>query len=319
MRKLINFLFLCVLLFYLLACWAETPQQTIYKVPYFTDTLPYPTRNPFTIKGIALGKQLFFDENLSANGQIACATCHLPRFAFADTMPLTDKGLSKQKLSRNTPTLLNLAWANQGLFWDGGARDLESLMFAPIAHANEMGQNLNELPSKLKQKQGYQNLFKQAFQKDTITNTLIARALAQYVRTLVADSSLYDDFMRKKTQLTGLEEKGQEIFNQQCQSCHLPPFFTDFGFHQIQKSKNITFTNNPLEDFSSGRFRITGDSADIGKFKTPTLRNLKLTAPYLHNGSAKTIGEAIQTHENIKIPTTKMDFLLAFLNTLNEQ
>lgn len=300
------------------ACASPMPEQVIYTIPYFADSIPYPIRNPFINEGIALGKQLFFDKNLSGNGQISCATCHLPDFAFADTMPLTDKGFSKKKLMRNTPTLQNIAWANSGLFWDGGVQDIESLVFAPLRHADEMGQDLKKLPQKLMEMEGYRPLFKKAFLQDTTTNAMIARALAQYVRTLTSSHSRYDDFIQQKIKLTDSETQGLTIFEQKCQSCHLPPFFTDFDFHVVQKEYQTTITDNPLEDFASGRFRITGREADIGKFKTPTLRNLKLTYPYLHDGSAKTIETAISTHETISLSKPEMDLLLIFLATLNE-
>lgn len=302
-------IFTALVVFFAFSC--SPPKEVAFELsPYFADSIPYPQRNKFTPEGIALGKRLFFEAKLSANNQISCATCHLPDFAFSDTSAKTNKGLSGKKLARNTPTLLNIAWANKGLFWDGGAADIESLVFAPLTHPDEMGQDLKKLPQKLLNTKDYRALFYQAFHQDTITNALIARALAQYVRTLTSEKTKYDLWVQNKIQFSKIEIEGYEIFKQKCANCHLPPLFSDHDFHKISEQSN---------DFFLGRFRITADSTDIGKFKTPNLRNLSLTAPYLHDGSAESIEIAIKKHtQNIpKLTEKDIKLLLIFLNTLN--
>lgn len=299
-----------LVIFFILSCSPQPKEVAFELSPYFADSIPYPQRNKFTPEGIALGKKLFFETKLSANNQVSCATCHLPDFAFSDTTAKTNRGISGKKLERNTPTLLNIAWAGKGLFWDGGAADLESLVFAPLAHQDEMGQDLKKLPQKLLSTKDYRSLFYQVFYQDTITNALIARALAQYVRTLTSEKTKYDLWVQDKAQFSKTEIKGYEIFEQQCASCHPPPLFSDHDFHKISEQAN---------DFFLGRFRITADSADTGKFKTPNLRSLALSAPYLHDGSAENIQIAIKKHTQTFQKQTEKDIelLLAFLNTLN--
>lgn len=248
-----------------------------------------------TLEGINLGKMLFFDTHLSGNNQVACASCHLPSQAFADTVALSNRGISGKPLIRNTPTLLNLAWTQQGLFWDGGAKDIESLVFAPLRHADEMGQDLSQLPQKLRALPYYSKLFKKVFQQDTITNAMIARALAQYVRTLTFASSRYDEFAQGKVQFTNVELQGFQIFQKKCATCHPPPLFTDNSFHNI--GLDSIFTKDE-ENMYLGRYRITLDSSDIGKFKTPTLRQWALTFPYMHDGRFKNINEVLLHYQS---------------------
>jgi cytochrome c peroxidase len=306
---------------WIISC-TPAPHLAFKLSPYFADSLPYPAHNPFSADGIALGELLFHETALSGNNEISCATCHSPDLHFTDGFALTNKGLRKKKLSRNTPTLFNLAWANKGLFWDGGAQNLESLVFAPLKHADEMGQDLKLLPQELMQKGNYKTLFFNAFDQDTITNAFIARALAQYMRTLTSSNSKYDAVVQKKAQFSDLEHKGLEIFTQSCISCHPPPFFTDFDFHLVSKFSEAKSIEKMIEnEMEKGRFRITADSADIGKFKTPTLRNLALTAPYFHDGHCTTPEMAIREHKVLaQLPNdNEIILLIHFLNTLNEQ
>ncbi|MCU0389783.1 MAG: cytochrome-c peroxidase [Thermoflexibacter sp.] len=329
--------FLCYLVLFacLLGCYAPSQQVSNIRSPYFADSIPQLPHNLMTDKGIELGKALFFDKNLSGNGQIACATCHIPSLAFADTVALTNKGISGKNLLRNTPPLFNLAWTSNGLFWDGGVNNLESLSFAPLSHADEMGQDLSTLPKKLTAIPDYRSLFFETFGQDTITNAMIARALAQYLRTLFAENSRYDDFVQQKIQLDRLEIEGLNVFNKKCATCHLPPLFTDNKFHNIGlDSIIIADTANIL----LGRFRITQDSADIGKFKTPSLRNLAFTFPYMHDGRLRRLEDVllhyqanmkkniyldtlfIQENNKVGIPLSPEEIksLIAFLNTLNQ-
>ncbi len=328
----INILFIIFTCFF--SC-QSSPRGEVFRtyLPYFADSLPTTSRNPLTAEGIHLGKMLFFDTHLSGNNQVACASCHLPSQAFADTVALSRSGISGKPLIRNTPTLLNVAWTSKGLFWDGGAKDIESLVFAPLRHADEMGQDLSQLPQKLRALPHYPSLFKKAFQQDTITNALIARALAQYVRTVTFADSRYDKFIQGKVQFTDLELQGFQIFKKKCATCHPPPLFTDNSFHNIGLDSVFTYDE---ENMHLGRYRITLDSLDIGKFKTPTLRQWALTFPYMHDGRMKNINEVllhyqsnmkknpyldlafVQANDKVGIPLTakEVNALLAFLKTL---
>ncbi|GAB4191425.1 MAG: cytochrome c peroxidase [Thermoflexibacter sp.] len=334
MKCFLNISILLIFAFSFCSCQPSSEAELLHDyIPYFADSLPVPLRNPLTTAGVNLGKALFFDTHLSGNKQVSCASCHLPSQAFADTVALSTHGISGKPLVRNTPTLLNLAWTQQGLFWDGGAKDIESLVFAPLRHADEMGQDLSQLPPKLRALPYYPTLFKKAFQQDTITNAMIARALAQYVRTLTFANSRYDEYAQGKIQFTHLELQGLQIFQKKCATCHPPPLFTDNLFHNI--GLDSMFIHNE-ENMHLGRYRITLDSLDIGKFKTPTLRQWALTFPYMHDGRFKNINEVlfhyqtnmkknpyldplfIQADGKVGIPLTQEEInaLLAFLQTL---
>jgi len=289
---------------------AKSQEVLLKPPPNLSDTLPFPQRNPITKPGIALGKKLFFDPILSGNNQISCATCHQPSRAFTDGLALSDQGVSGKKLQRNVPSLVNLAW-QKGSFWDGGAKDLESLVFGPLTHADEMGQDLHELVQELNEQTTYRSLFNKAFGKDTIYSALIARALAQYQRTLISAHSRYDRFIRKEPGaiLTAIELKGMEVFEQKCGSCHQfgkgkNDFFTDHAYHN--NGLDSTYASG-FEGIFQGRFRVTRDSADMGKFKTPTLRNIALTAPYMHDGRFATLEAVLEHYDHEMVNSTTLD------------
>ncbi len=316
------------------------PQKFLLDIPSnLSDTLPVPARNPLTKEGVKLGKMLFFDPVLSGNNQISCATCHQPSRAFTDGLALSDQGESGKPLHRNAPSLVNLAW-HKGLFWDGGASDLESLVFGPLTHPDEMGQDLHALVQELNEKAVYRKMFKSAFGEDTIYSALVGRALAQYIRTLISANSRYDQFVRNEpgANFSGMELKGMETFEQKCGSCHPfgkgnNNFFTDHQYHN--NGLDSTFPNES-EGIFQGRFRITRDSTDMGKFKTPTLRNIALTAPYMHNGRFATLEEVLDHYDSkmeysstldsifyedegragISLTEAEKEAIIAFLHTL---
>lgn len=288
-----------------------TPEKFTLHIPSnLSDTLPVPDRNPLTQAGVDLGKMLFFDPVLSANNQISCATCHRPSRAFTDGLALSDQGVSGKKLHRNVPSLVNLAWQNRS-FWDGGAADLESLVFGPLTHPDEMGQELHVLVQELNENEGYRVKFKKAFGEDTIYSALIARALGQFQRTLISANSRYDQFIRNEpgSEFSEIELKGMEIFDQKCGSCHQfgkgkNDFFTDHQYHN--NGLGSTYSSG-FEGIYQGRFRITQDSADVGKFKTPSLRNVALTAPYMHDGRFATLEEVLAHYDNRMIYSATLD------------
>jgi len=249
---------------------------------------------------INLGKKLFFDTILSGNNQISCATCHQPAAAFTDNLALSNLGASKKKLFRNTPTLIYVAHAKT-LFWDGGAKNLESQAFAPITNPNEMNQNMGELLQELENHQSYPVLFQQIFLDKKIHTAYILRALAAYQRTILPiytkyDTWFYANLLQKMpifcvSTADTMVQKGYQIFLKNCESCHTLPLFTDNDFHSNQIDS--IFIDSSNEQVKLGRFRITHNITDIGKFKTPTLRNLSRTAPYMHDGRFATITEVV--------------------------
>ncbi len=308
------------------------PENDLLMVPGHFPAQPVVSYNPTTVDGVILGRMLFYDPVLSGNNQVSCATCHHPDKAFADGVAFTRLGVSGRSLHRNSPALINLAWDTGGFFWDGGATNLESQIIGPLSHPDEMGQNVSALAAELADNAAYPKLFARAFPGDKdISTQNVLKAIAQFMRTLVSANSPYDAFVLGKGGQTELEKAGMVVFDSKCAVCHTRKtnLFTDSDFH-----------NNGLDDtypadeerIAMGRFRITEKAADLGKFKTPTLRNLAYTAPYMHDGRFQTLDQVL-THyaagikHSVTLDTSLRDItlsagertaLLAFLNTLND-
>jgi cytochrome c peroxidase len=265
--------------------------------------------NPLTEDGIALGKKLFFDKRLSGNDQVSCATCHQQNSAFSDGFALTTQGISGKALERNSPALINLAWANNGLFWDGGSTNLESQAFAPLAHQDEMQQNLTELIEELNADAYYPRLFNKAFGR-AINQADIVKAIAQFERILISANSKYDKYVRKESggNLDADELKGLQLAEQFCFSCHATPLLTDNLFHN--NGIDNDFTDDTDLMMRKGRFRITNNLQDLGKFKTPTLRNIEKTAPYMHDGRFGTLEKVLDHYSNGVLASATLDPLL---------
>lgn len=236
---------------------------------------------------IALGLRLFFDSRLSGDNQTSCASCHIPALAFTDGKPVAIDS-NGRALRRNTPTLLQSA-NNTSQFWDGRVRTLEEQVFEPIRHPDEMNQNLDVLPAELAEDPDYVNLFEEAF-GSPITLQGISSAIAAFERTLLSRNSLFDRYLTgERTAISAEARRGMNIFQMkgQCGSCHKGLDFTDHAFHNLGVSEP-----NPQQP-DLGRYLVTKNEADRGAFKTPTLRNIAQTAPYMHNGSLKTLEEVV--------------------------
>lgn len=289
--------------------------------------------NPLTAEGVALGRLLFYDKRLSGNNHIACASCHDPANSFSDGVALTNAGAAGTFLLRHSPALINLAWADTGLFWDGGATNLESQALAPLRAEDEMHQDLIEMVEELNAVPDYVSRFRKAF-NDDIRPGYVAMALAQFQRTLVSADSRYDKFVRGEVgeDLSAIEKEGLLLFRQKCQSCHSTDLFTDFLYHN-----NGLDTEFPVELYDAlytGRYRITYDKQDIGAYKTPTLRNLKFTAPFMHDGRFSSLEQVIDHYSNGIRPSETLsplipangfrfnkrekEAILAFLETLTD-
>lgn len=265
--------------------------------------------NPLTEEGIALGKLLFYDVRLSGSNRISCASCHRPELAFSDGVALSHIGESGNTLQRHSPALINVAWMDKGLFWDGGSTNLESQAFGPLSNEDEMHQNLLELEYKLGQVPDYVKRFQQVF-KSGIKSTGIVKAIAQFERTLISGNSRYDRYIRKEagTRLSEMELQGLGLVNSKCRGCHAGELFTDNSFHN--NGLDADFNDGRLEGLFQGRYRISYQPADLGKFKTPTLRNVMLTAPYMHDGRFATIDRVLTHYENEVKVTATTDQLL---------
>ena len=298
--------------------------------------IPFPDRNPFTADGIKLGRMLFYDPILSKNGMVSCATCHQQEKAFTDRVALSKAGVSGRPLLRHAPSLVNLAWAND-LFWDGGAKDLEAVSFGPLLHADEMGQELSTLTQTLQEHDQYPKLFKQAFGTDSITSRTVSRALAQFLRTLISANSRYDKYVRNEPDgaLTTMQLNGLTAFNKYCSSCHATDLFTDHRYHNNGLDSTFSIEN---EQLLYGRGRITRLAADVGKYKTPTLRNITLTGPYMHDGRFQSLEEVLEHYRAGVVPSPTLatqlrqgqvlgiplsdadkESILAFLQTLTDE
>lgn len=285
------------------------PKPYTLTVPANFPELPGNSRNPLTEEGVILGSRLFFDEQLSGNNRISCATCHRPELSFTDGLAFSNLGVSGTMLHRHTPALINMAWVNDGLFWDGGATNLESQALGPITAHNEMAQDLYELVRELQADGLYRKQFQAAF-NDTVSTDNIVKALAQFQRTLVSANSRYDKYVRNENGgwLTGEEQKGLTLVQRKCQGCHSGSLFTDNKYHN--NGIDGSFSGEPFEGIYLGRFRITYDQGDIGKFKTPTLRNIMLTPPYMHDGRFQTIEEVLDHYAHNVKPSATLDPLL---------
>lgn len=239
----------------------------------------------------ALGKQLFEEKILSADSSVSCASCHKPEFAFADTSAFS-MGIRGQSGTRNTPSVLNMK-NRPYFFWDGRAASLAEQALKPIENPEEMGLPIQEAVKRLKEHPHYRNRFWQVFKQVPSAQNL-AKALAAYESTLETVNSKFDDWSNNLRQLSPMEEAGRELFvgdKAKCFNCHSMEDFTDDEF------KNIgLFDGQALND--SGRIKITGKASDLGKFKTPGLRNVAVTAPYMHNGMFRTLEEVVAYYNN---------------------
>lgn len=304
-----------------------------FEISYPEDFPPViiPERNPTTKAGVELGRILFYDPILSKDSSRSCASCHVPSLAFTDGVATPEVSNASEEIHRNTPTLTNIAWA-QYLFWDGGARDLESQAFAPISHPGEMASDYSGVVRRLQSSSFYPPRFYEAFGEDSIVMAYVARALAQFQRTLVSNSSRYDLVMGGAQSFSEMEMRGLTVFETECASCHPPPLFTDNGFHNIGLD---SIWSAEFEYVTTGRFRITQDSMDLGHFKTPTLRNLAFTSPYMHDGRFQTLEEVLSHYAHgtkrnpfldealrgsaaIRLSPKERKDLAAFLSILND-
>jgi cytochrome c peroxidase len=282
--------------------------------------------NPMSAEKIALGRHLFYDEILSADNSVSCANCHSPYNAFAHTDHAVSHGIHDRFGTRNAPGLQNLAWQDD-FMWDGAIHHLDQQALAPISHPDEMGENIAHVVQKLRATEKYPDLYRKAFGDTTITGERTLKAISQFLLTLVSASSRYDSVQQQLDRFTAQEANGEKLFNRHCNSCHEAPLF-----------RRNSFENNGLPLDSSkkdiGRMKVTGRPEDLQRFKIPTLRNIAFTAPYMHDGRFKRLGEVLNHYSNgiIESPTLSEELrngiplnadekadLIAFLLTLSDR
>lgn len=294
-----------------------------------------PRDNPLIEERVALGEKLFHDKALSRDGSISCATCHQADAAFTDRLA-TSKGIDGRTGERNSMPLFNLAWKRE-FFWDGRAASLRQQVLMPIADHREMDESIDRVAEKLTASPEYTTLFHAAYRSPGITAEKISLALEQFLLTLSARDSRFDRAMAGKASLTDQEKRGFELFMTEyeprtgqygadCFHCHGGALFTDHQFH-----------NNGLSSDDRGRAIFTGSAADEHKFSTPSLRNVALTAPYMHDGRFATLEEVVEHYSSgvrrgetldpnlakhpangLNLSTEDKAALVAFLKTLTE-
>lgn len=267
----------------------HSPQQIALELPaHFPKPVYSFQDNPLSSEGIALGKRLFYDPLLSSDSTIACASCHHLELAFSDGGKMFSTGVNRKQGRRNAPGIFNVLW-HPHFMADGGVNHLEVMPLAPITDTLEMNEKISTVNQKIQRSKFYPALFKTAFGSDSITTRKVMLALAQFMGSIISADARYDQVKAGKTKFTQEEAQGEKLFIQQCSGCHAGVLFTDFSFR-----------NNGLSsDFSDlGRARVTGNESDKGKFKVPSLRNVALTAPYMHDGRFASLSEVLNHYRN---------------------
>ena len=332
----------------LLLLWAGTREQSQGAwspppdPPGFAP-LQYPSDNPTTRAGHDLGRRLFFDPILSRDSTVSCASCHRPELAFSDGRPRS-RGVGGRRGRRNAPGLANVGYLHRTLFWDGRADDLEAQALHPIADPDEMGGSWPAVLAKLRRHPRYPARFRAAFGPGvSLTPHLVGRALAQFQRTLVSATSKYDRVRAGRDTFTAAEALGHAIFfdladerdgpyghlpTGECAHCHTPPHFTNQKFF----NNGLDPASEPADFPDAGRGGVTGNPLENGLFRTPGLRNVALTAPYMHDGRMATLAEVVDHYDRgghyaanrspnvapLGLDSVQRAALVAFLHTLTD-
>ena len=311
-----------------LLSWAAFPGEKDWVAPLGLDEnlIVIPKDNPMTKGKIELGKLLFFDKRLSKNNTIACASCHMPNLAFTDGQPVST-GIHRLQGGRSAPTAINRLFSS-AQFWDGRAATLEDQSTGPFVSPVEHGfANHDELVAKVNSIEGYKAFFQQVFQ-GPVTKNNIGKAIASFQRTLISGNSPYDKYNSGKdaNALSVRAQKGLELFRGKalCFTCHSGANFTDEKFHNL----GIDWDSDHVD---LGRYSVTKEAKDMGAFKTPTLREIAHTAPYMHNGRFGTLQQVIDFYNQggianphkdpfmqpLKLSNQEKEDLVEFLHSLN--
>lgn len=280
--------------------------------------VPVPDDNPLTPEKVDLGRRLFFDPVLSRDSSLACGSCHRPELAFSDSIPVSP-GVGGQMGVRNTPTLVNRAYG-RAFFWDGRAPSLEETVLQPVANPKELDLPVAQAVARLQASSRYRTLFQRAFGEHRwdaapsgrppsgrehtapeVSATTLAYALASFVRTIRSGDAPADQYLAgRKEALSPEAERGRRLFlgKANCTACHVGPNLTDEGFHNT----GVSWGSGDL-----GRYAVTGAEEDRGRFKTPTLREVARTAPYMHDGSKPTLEDVVEFYDRGANPNANLD------------
>lgn len=324
------------------SCGRDVPPEIFNPTPYIPELPPNlpplesPIDNPLTEEGISLGRMLFYDPILSADESQSCSSCHLQAHGFSEPNQFST-GIDGIQGSRNASAVFNLAWSPY-LNWDGSVQDLENQAFEPVINPIEMHETWVNVTEKLNAHHDYPELFKKAFGIDEIDSNFVTKAIAQFNRTLISGNSRWDKWTQGEVLFSDKELKGWDLFNLDrtefsaggdCFHCHAPPNFTDFTFHNNGLDSDESFTD-------LGLFIITENDVDKAKFKTPTLRNIEVSGPYMHDGRFQTLEEVIEHYnsgghfsstvdplmknigQGLALSADDKEALVAFLKTLTD-
>lgn len=316
---------LIALSIFILACTKQDLMERFFGFKQPENFPPRIYKKEVTQAGFELGRKLFYEPRLSRNNTVSCGSCHIQSAAFTHHGHDISHGIDDRLGNRNATPIMNVAW-HTTFMWDGGVFDLDLQPIVPITNVVEMDETMDNVLNKLRNHPQYPELFKRAYGSTEITSAKMLKALSQFMVMLVSANSKYDSVALKKATYTTEEEQGYKIFQQQCNSCHQEPLFTDLSF------RNNGIGPGPAND--EGRAPITLNPADKFKFKVPSLRNLAYTAPYMHDGRFYSL-DAVLNHysdevkdmptldpllkNGIALTATEKAQLKAFLNTLNDK
>ncbi|MDC0908965.1 cytochrome c peroxidase [Flavobacteriales bacterium] len=307
----------------------STTPYTI-EIPYGFPNMIIPKNNPMTVEGVNLGKKLFNDPILSADNSLACINCHNKSSSFSDPNQYST-GIDNIQGTRNASALVNIGW-NSSFNWDGSAQSLEEQAFEPVTNPIEMHDTWQNVENKINANLEYKDLFLEAFNIDYIDSNHIVMAIAQFERTLISSDSKFDRYIRGEEQLTPSELSGYAIFNSEkgdCFHCHGSQMFMDNRFH------NNGLDIEPFTDLGLGY--VSENSNDNGKFRTPSLRNIEYTSPYMHDGRFISLEEVVNHYNSggnysstvdplmkkigigLQLTNEEKQDLVSFLKTLSDE
>ncbi len=314
--------FIPVFVVFMYACEKEQPE-----VPPVYDPTPYvlnlrgfpdpgiPADNTPTSVGVQLGRMLFYEKALSKDGSLSCADCHRQQHAFSDSLKYSI-GVEKLPGKRHSMALVNLAWHKDGLFWDGRSPHARNQALKPIQDPLEMNESLENAISKLQGKKIYRDQFVRAFGSDTITAEKIGLAIEQFEFALVSNNSKFDQWKRGEVALTDSEERGRQLFFTEFDPSGVKKGAECFHCHSTFNFTNNEYMNNGLDaeadQTDPGRMNVTNNPAEKAMFKVPTLRNVAVSAPYMHDGRFSTLEEVIDHYNTGVRNSPTVDFLMQY-------
>ncbi|MCE2712394.1 MAG: cytochrome-c peroxidase [Cryomorphaceae bacterium] len=303
--------------------YMPTPYEL--QIPSHFPDMIIPEDNPMTVEGVALGRRLFYEEKLSGDNSMSCASCHAPVNSFSDPNQFST-GIQGIQGNRNSMALINLGW-QKFFFWDGRSKSLEDQILEPIPNPIEMHQSWKDAVAKLNNDVSYRNMFFKAFGEEGVDSLKVTKAIAQFIRTMISGNSKFDVMYKYENgmSLTAVDQQilpnilaeewaGYDLFKSlngaDCLHCHSGVLM------HINK-----FSNNGLDATftDSGRGGVTGNPNDMGRFKIPTLRNIELTAPYMHDGRFATLDEVIEHYSSGLVSSPTIDPLMEHLSNSGVQ